>query len=436
MIFIPKKYKNHGLLCRWIVLQMLEKIFIEKRLISDIKDEKQFAFWHLIPEDKARSLSLLETVLRNLTVIDDEIKENLNKKTSYKVMNILRIASAEMLFNNIPIHAAVDCAVRLTKADKKLEGCSGLVNAISRKIAKKLIDGRKLDDPLLSKDFVASLKSVYEFSIIKKFGLAQKKRPPLDLTIKDTGREQFYANLLQGVLLPSGTLRLPNQTQVSKIQGFDEGEWWVQDFSASIPVKLLGPIDGLMALDVCSAPGGKTMQLVSRGAQVTSIEISKRRARQLFQNLSRTKLTADIVIQDICKFDIKQLFDLVLVDAPCSATGTIRRNCELQYLEPFRRINSLVEQQKEILKKAMCFVKPGGRLIYSTCSLFPSEGEKIIEEILQDFKNWRQQLISGKSLGIRPEWIDRHGGLRLRPDFWDSFGGMDGFYVAILLREK
>ena len=128
--------------------------------------------------------------------------------------------------------------------------------------------------------------------------------------------------------------------------------------------------------------------------------------------------------------------DLVLVDAPCSATGTIRRNCELQYLEPFKRIDSLVEQQKEILKKAMCFVKPGGRLIYSTCSLFPSEGEKIIEEILQNFKNWRQQLISGKSLGLRPEWIDRCGGLRLRPDFWDSFGGMDGFYVAILLREK
>ena len=150
----------------------------------------------------------------------------------------------------------------------------------------------------------------------------------------------------------------------------------------------------------------------------------------------RTKLTAKVIINDVNKIDLKSLFDIVLVDAPCSATGTIRRNCDLQYLDPYKRLVNLVKNQREILKKAMCFVKPGGRLVYCTCSLVPSEGEQVIMEIIRDSSGWRQDTILGQNLGIDPKWVDCFGGLRLRPDFWKSIGGMDGFYIAMLTRKN
>ena len=432
---IPVKYKNHGLLCRWTVLEMLEKVLIEKQLISDIKVNQAFPFYYLLPQQKARSLSLLEIILRNLPTIDNQINTHLKSKTHFRVVNILRIAAAEIFIDKIASYAAVDCAVRLVKQEKKLARFSGLVNAVCRKMVKKLEPRVNVALPLLSPDFIAALEGIYDFEIIKNFGLAQGKRPPLDITVKNQLNEQLYADLLNGQLLPSGTIRLDPDCQITELPGYKEGDWWVQDFSASIPVRLLGSIAGLKVLDICAAPGGKTLQLASGGAVVTSVEISKKRAQKLFDNLARTKLRAEIIINDIHKIDFKSSFDIVLVDAPCSATGTIRRNCDLQYLEPHGRVGRLVKQQREIVRKAMRFVKPGGQLIYCTCSLFPAEGEEILREILQSADNWIQKIICGYNFGIEQKWIDAHGGLRLRPDYWQSSGGMDGFYIAILKRK-
>lgn len=434
--FIPTRYTKHGLLCRWIVLEMLGKIFIEKKMISDIEGDIKFSFWHLLPEQKARSLALLETILRNLSLIDNLVTTYLRERTNIRILNIIRIASAELLFNGIRSHAAVDSAVRLTKLEKKLTRFSGLVNAVCRKIALKHHDSSSLGSPSLDKNFVSELRNYYDLDTIKKFSLAQKKRPPLDITIKKLNKQNYYADLLNGMVLSSGTIRLENQNQVSRTPGFEDGDWWVQDFSASIPVRLFGSIEGLSALDVCAAPGGKTMQLAAGGAQVTALEISTKRAKLIQNNLSRTKLSARVIIKDIRNFTTKNLFDIVLVDAPCSATGTIRRNCDLQYLNPHKRVHSLVEQQKFILKRAMSFVKPGGRLIYCTCSLLPAEGEEVIEEALQSSKNWKQTIINAENLGINKKWIDDNGGLRLRPDYWQSIGGMDGFYIAMLSKKN
>ena len=178
------------------------------------------------------------------------------------------------------------------------------------------------------------------------------------------------------------------------------------------------------------------MQLVSGGAKVTALEVSNKRANLLLDNLSRTKLQADVKVANFKTFNIENRFDIVLVDAPCSATGTIRRNCELQYLNPYKRIDLLIKEQISILEKAMLFVKPGGRLLYCTCSLVPSEGEKIIKKIFENNDNWKQIIIDGKTLGVNPEWVDCFGGLRLRPDYWATTGGMDGFYIAILRKDK
>lgn len=415
---------------------MLGQILIEKKMILDIKEDCHFPFRYLIPEQKARSISLLETILRNLSVLDKIINSYLTHKTSVRVHNILRIAAAEILIDKIAIHAAVDSAVRLTKLDKKLTRFSGLVNAVCRKISAKLTDGSSLGDPILGNQLVSLLKKHYDFDTIKNFSLAQKKRPPLDITLKDATRQNYYAKLLDGNVLPSGTVRLKHQKQVSKLPGYEEGDWWVQDFSASLPIKLLGAIDGFSALDVCAAPGSKTLQLISGGASVTAIEISEKRAKILKENMNRTSLVAELIIGDLQQYKTNKLFDIVLVDAPCSATGTLRRNCELQYLDPVSRINGLVKQQKAILKKSMSFVKLGGILVYCTCSLVPAEGEDIISHVLDGESSWKQVLIKSENLGINEAWLDVYGGLRLRPDYWPSIGGMDGFYIAILTREN
>jgi len=433
---IPDHYQNHGLACRWVVLEMLGKILVEKKMISDIKESDNFPFKGMVPEHKARSLSLLENILRNMSTLDNMINDYLTQKTNIRVMNILRICSAEILIDKIAYHAAVDSAVRLAKFDKKLFRFSGLINAVCRKISKAVKDGKVLDNPSLSNDFEVLLKKAYRTDIIKKFGLAQASRPPLDLTLRDERLTKNYANLLDAKILPSGSLRLLHQRQVSKLAGYDMGDWWVQDFSASIPVRLLGDINGLQILDVCAAPGGKTMQLVANGAVVTAIEVSKRRSKLLSENLLRTGLMAHIKTEDICNSKMEELYDAVLVDAPCSSTGTIRRNCDLQFLEPLKRISGLVKQQKIILKKSMQFVKTGGRLIYCTCSLMPEEGEDIINQILKDEVSWKQLQIKPEEFGIQSDWIDKFGGLRLQPNFWETLGGMDGFYIAMLVKEK
>ena len=436
MKVIPDHYQQHGLSCRWVVLEMLGKILIEKQMISELKENDSFPFKSMVPEHKARTLSLLENILRNLSALDSLINLYLTQKTSIRIMNILRICSAEIFIDKIASHAAVDSAVRLAKLDKKLVRFSGLINAVCRKISKNLIYEKTIEFSSLSSDFARVLKKTYEVDVIKKFGLVQGSRPPLDVTLKDEGRVNEYANLLEGKVLPSGSLRLLHQKQVSKLPGYDLGDWWVQDFSAAIPVRLLGDIGGLSALDVCAAPGGKTMQLVSNGALVTAIEISKKRSKTLNENLTRTGLIAKIRIEDICSLKMDELFDIVLVDAPCSSTGTIRRNCDLQFLEPLKRIRSLVSHQKAILKRAMNFVKTGGRLVYCTCSLIPEEGEDIIKNVLKEAPNWKQLPIKSNQFGIDPDWLDDLGGLRLQPNFWESSGGMDGFYIAILMKDN
>lgn len=436
MSAIPEHYQNHGLSCRWVVLEMLGKILVEKKMISDIKEHDSFPFKLMIPEHKARTLSLLEGILRNMSTLDSVINQHLTQNTSIRVMNILRICAAEILIDKIAIHAAVDSAVRLAKLDKKLQRFSGLINAVCRKISKRLIAENYLAAASLSSDFATLLEKTYSSGVIKKFGLAQASRPPLDITLRDASRINDYERLLKGKILPSGSLRLSHQGQVSKLSGYDAGDWWVQDFSAAIPVKLLGDIDGLSVLDVCAAPGGKTMQLVSNGALVTSIEVSKKRSKIISENLARIGLKADIIIEDICNLKMDELFDVVLVDAPCSSTGTIRRNCDLQFLEPLKRMSSLVKQQITILKKAMQFVKTGGRLVYCTCSLMPEEGENIINHVLKDLDSWMQLPIESKKFGIQSEWLDKVGGLRLQPNFWEATGGMDGFYIAILIKKN
>ena len=227
-------------------------------------------------------------------------------------------------------------------------------------------------------------------------------------------------------------MRVANAGQVSEMSGFAQGEWWVQDAAAAIPVKMLKPTEGMTVLDLCAAPGGKTMQLAAAGAKVTAVDISQGRIQRVSENLARVKLTAEVIIGDAMEMEGE--YDAVLLDAPCSATGTIRRHPDLPYAKDGSEFAELIEQQAYMIDHALSLLKPGGKLVYCTCSLLPDEGEVQIEEALERHPDLVIDKSAANIAGIDPEWTTFEGGVRLRPDFWPELGGMDGFYIAVLTK--
>jgi 16S rRNA (cytosine967-C5)-methyltransferase len=232
--------------------------------------------------------------------------------------------------------------------------------------------------------------------------------------------------------LPSGSLRLPAGTQVSALEGYAEGNWWVQDAAAAMAVALLDPRPGERVLDLCAAPGGKTLQLAAAGASVLALDVNERRLERLHENLARTRLTAEIVVADALHWSPPEAFDAILLDAPCSATGTIRRHPDLPFVKDGTELAELTALQAALLDRALGWLKPGGRLIYCTCSLLPEEGEAQLAAALARHPGLRVERPSMS--WVEPGWITEDGGLRLRPDHWAGRGGMDGFFMARLSR--
>ena len=231
-------------------------------------------------------------------------------------------------------------------------------------------------------------------------------------------------------MLPTGSVRLVNAGQVSTLPGFTSGDWWVQDAAAAVPARVLNPQRGEAVLDLCAAPGGKTMQLAARGADVTAVDISAGRMERVAQNLIRTGLSATTQVADV--FDLTGQYDAILLDAPCSATGTIRRHPDLPFAKDGSEFGMLIELQGRMIDHALTLLKPGGRMVFCTCSLLPDEGEVQIEEALERHRGLSVDRDALALPGINPDWITEEGGLRLRPDLWAELGHMDGFYIAAL----
>ena len=252
--------------------------------------------------------------------------------------------------------------------------------------------------------------------------------PSLDLTAK--GDAAALAQALAGDLLPTGTVRLAAGAQVSALAGFAEGAFWVQDAAAALPARLLAAQPGERVLDLCAAPGGKTMQLAASGAQVVALDLSQRRMTRLRDNLARVGLTAELVVGDA--LDHQGRYDAILLDAPCSATGTLRRHPDLPYVRDAAAVTELVELQARMLDHALGLLGPGGRLVYCTCSLLPQEGEAQVQAALARHADLRVEAV--ELAGVPEAWRTEEGGIRTRPDYWPDQGGMDGFYMARLTR--
>ncbi|TGN42317.1 RsmB/NOP family class I SAM-dependent RNA methyltransferase, partial [Paracoccus liaowanqingii] len=304
------------------------------------------------------------------------------------------------------------------------QAAAGMVNAVLRKAA--AFEGWADLPPQPLPDWLRGpLVDAYGDAVMQAIEAAHQQGAPLDLTLKPGAPPVPGAEAL-----PTGSWRMTGPAQVSTLPGFEAGDWWVQDAAAALPVRLLDPRPGERIADLCAAPGGKTLQLAAAGARVTAVDISEGRLRRVTENLTRCGLTADLVAADVLDWRPEAPFDAILLDAPCSATGTIRRHPDLPFIRDGHGIAELIELQAALLDHALTLLRPGGRLVFATCSLIPDEGEVQVAEALERHPGLT---VERPDLpGIDPTWITEEGGLRLRPDYWSDRGGMDGFYMARL----
>lgn len=410
---------------RLVALDGLSQIIGEGRMVSDVISDP--VWQELTPPERATAQRLISETLRYLGRADHLLSPNLQRQPPLRVMNLLRMATVEFMTGGAA-HGVVNEAVKLAGRNKKTAPMKGLVNAVLRKIT--ALDStvwEKAPDTMLPKWLRPKLAKAWSKPVVAQIERAHAVPPPVDVSVKSDAAG--WAEKLGGTLLPTGSVRLAARGQVSALPGFETGDWWVQDAAAALPVHLLGNVSGKRILDVCAAPGGKTMQLAAKGADVTALDVSEARMARLTENLARTKLSAKTVVADALTFE-DGAFDAILLDAPCSATGTIRRHPDLPYVKTLTGIDDLVKLQRALLTRALGQIAPDGALVYCTCSLLREEGEDQIKWLLS--QNDEIEIIPPYAPGLDPAWISPEGGVRLRPEYWSEMGGMDGFYMAIL----
>lgn len=415
---------------RSTAVALLDKVMGEGRLLSELNTPLS----RLSPADRARALRLASDTLRSIDRADRLLARQLRKTPQLHVMNILRLGTVELCMGG-DAHGVVDELVSLVGTHPRYKRLRGLVNAILRQMAGDA--GKPWKDlriPRIPGWLREPLVQAWGNGAVAAMENAQFSGAPVDLTLKPGKDPHEWAERLGATALPSGSLRLTDPGQVSALPGFADGAWWVQDAAAAMPARILSPKSGERVLDLCAAPGGKTLQLAAAGAHVTALDLSEKRMERVSENLSRTQLVADLVVSDALEFQ-QAPFDAILVDAPCSATGTIRRHPDLPYAKDGSEFGALIELQAKMIDHALTLLKPGGRLIFCTCSLLPDEGEVQVEDALARHSGLQTDRSALDLPGIDPDWHTEEGGLRLRPDYWPELGGMDGFYIAVLRRD-
>ncbi|UWQ74923.1 RsmB/NOP family class I SAM-dependent RNA methyltransferase [Leisingera sp. M658] len=412
---------NHA---RRTAVHLLDQVMGEGRLLAECYAAG--ALEKLAPEDRARAQRLAGETLRNLERADRVLKKHLKKTPPITVLNVLRLGTVELCSGGAA-HGVVNAMVAIVSKHRRHGQLKGLVNAVLRKVAE---DGpgewAKLRVPRLPNWLRKPLVQAWGAEAMLGMEAAHYAGAALDVTAKPNSD----LSALNGEILPTGSVRIANAGQVSALSGYETGDWWIQDAAAALPARILNVRPGENVLELCAAPGGKTMQMAAAGAKVTAVDVSQNRMSRLQENLTRTGLQAELVVGDA--LEQQGQFDAVLLDAPCSATGTIRRHPDLPQAKDGSDFGALIELQAQMLAHAWTLVKPGGRLMFCTCSLLPDEGECQVEEALDMFPEMSVDREGLQVPGVVPDWISEEGGLRLRPDYWPERGGMDGFYMALL----
>jgi 16S rRNA (cytosine967-C5)-methyltransferase len=437
-----------GLAARRIAADVVDGVLHKHRTLDDQLDGAGAnpGLKQLADRDRALMRRLVATTLRRLGTLGHVLSRLLDRgipTDAPRAQSALLIGAAQILWMDVPDHAAVDLSVRLVQADRRAAKYAGLVNAVLRRCAREgaglveEVKGQPLDvAPWLLQRWTAH----YGEATAKDIAAALGHEPSLDLTVKSEPAQ--WATRLHGETLPTGTVRTLLHGSVTVLPGFVEGQWWVQDAAAALPARLFGDVAGRTIADLCAAPGGKTAQLAQAGARVTAVDRSPARMARLKDNMTRLQLEIDTVVSDAAEWQPADSggFDGILVDAPCTSTGTIRRHPDVGWLRQEADIATLSTLQKRLARKAASLLKPGGMLVYCTCSLEPEEGEQIIEGLLATETELSRVPITANEVAGLAEIITSAGDLRTLPCHLPHedprLGGLDGFYAARLVRRS
>lgn len=394
--------------------------------------------------DRALVRAVLNSALRHLPRIETAISSLLDAplpEGARALHHVLVVGAAQMLYLDVPDHSAVDLAVEQANRDPRNRRFAKLVNAILRRIGreKQVILEQGASVPAMPVWFLSRLEAAYGADAALKISNTQLEPAAIDLTVKSDA--EGWAKRLNGVVLPTGGVRLAAfEGSIPSLEGFEDGEWWVQDAAASIPAKLFGSLAGKRVVDLCAAPGGKTAQLVLAGGKVTALDQSANRLKRLSGNLARLGLEAETVVADMSQYQPEELFDAALLDAPCSSTGTTRRHPDVLWTKGPEDIAKLAALQERLLRHALTLVKPGGLIVFSNCSLDPEEGEDLVARLLADKNNVERVPIEPSDWPGLEAAISPLGAFRTTPDMLslaDGFAsGLDGFYAAVLRRTR
>ncbi len=441
----PARATASGLAVRQRAVDVLADVLLNKRPLEAALDQPtgKPASGPEHAGDAGLTRLIVATTLRRLGQIDAVVAKFLAKPLSAdaaRIRLILASATAQLLFLGTPPHAAIDIAVTQVREEPGLARFGGLVNAVLRKVATEgpAVIAAQDVDRLNTPDWLLQRWSKsYGKETTRRITEAHLTEAALDLSV--LGDPAEWAERLGGVVLPTGSVRLKAKGRIEALDGFAEGDWWVQDAAAAIPARLLGDVAGKRVADLCAAPGGKTAMLAAMGAQVTALDTSARRLKILQGNLTRLKLHAEVITADATTWVPPELFDAVLLDAPCLATGTIRRHPDLPYLKRPSDLKSLCELQARLLDNAANLLKPGGTLVYCTCSLEPEEGPERIAQLLARRPDLTVSPIRSSDYGLSSEWLTEEGYLRTLPFHLPmqpvELSGLDGFFAARLVKQ-
>jgi 16S rRNA (cytosine967-C5)-methyltransferase len=436
-----------GLAARRIAADILDGVLHKHRTLDEQLDGAAAhpGLKSLSDRDRALMRRLVATILRRLGTLGHLLSRLLNRgipTDAPRAQSALLIGAAQILWMDVPDHAAVDLSVRLVQSDRRAAKYAGLVNAVLRRCAREgqpLIDEVKSQTLDIAPWLLARWTAHYGESVARDIAIAIGHEPSLDITVKSDPAQ--WATRLHGETLPTGTVRTLLQGSVKMLPGFAEGQWWVQDAAAALPARLFGDVAGKTIADLCAAPGGKTAQLAHAGARVTAVDRSPGRMTRLRDNLTRLALEAETVIADAAEWhggNHREGFDGILVDAPCTSTGTIRRHPDVGWLRQEADIGALAAVQKRLLQRAVALLRPGGTLVYCTCSLEPEEGEQAISAFMASEPAVRRVPVETSEVAGLGEILTPEGDLRTLPCHLPHqdprLGGLDGFYAARLVK--